>query len=77
MQPHEIKRRLRQNAHSSVTVEVRQRENARLVAGVGAFYQRHAFDFDNDCHNAGPTCRAAGGAVDLYYGVTLRFGYRY
>jgi len=44
---------------------------------VTGFYRRMFFAFDNACYKANTGCNAAGGALDIYKGVTLIGGYAY
>ena len=50
---------------------------SHFLLGLEGFYERYFLDFNNTCYNTGLSCRAAGGAIDLYYGVTLLGGYQY
>jgi len=43
----------------------------------GGFYRRIFYDFDNNCYNTNLSCKAAGGALDVYMGGSVLAGYAY
>jgi hypothetical protein len=49
-----------------------------FTARLRGFYQRYFFDFDSICYYQKQTgCRAAGGALDEYFGAAIFLGYAY